>query len=153
MDFEFTTLALTVGGRTRKELTTALTQYGITADANAQQLLQRMPVYPERPYAVRIGVIPASALGFTGPVALSPLLQAAQHAGLKLVPLAVAVELRLQWRKQPAGRVFVASPALGSGPRGFCLQNAAGMLTLNGFTASAAPQWSAATLFAFALAV
>ncbi|WP_056989785.1 hypothetical protein [Lacticaseibacillus camelliae] len=155
MDPQFTTIQLSGGGMTRAALVNALRERHVQTDQAAERLLQTMPVYPgERPYPIRLGLIRARDLGLSQGSTLPHIFQTAQHYGLGLVPLAAAAFLRLQWGDQPAGNVFVASPALSNqGPRGFALTKAAKQLQLHGFFASDDKPWPATTSFAFELSV
>lgn len=155
MNPEFTTIALRIGGMSRKALTTTLTTAHIELDDAARTLLQTMPVYPgERPYPIRLGLMRVRDLGLGQGATLPRLTQAAQHYGLGLVPLAAAVYLRLQWRTQSPGQVFIASPALSnSGPRGFVLVNTNSLMQLHGFYASDDKPFRPDTTFAFELSV
>ncbi|MFD1440257.1 hypothetical protein [Lacticaseibacillus hegangensis] len=155
MNPEFTTIALRVGGMSRQALAAALTAAHIARDDAARTLLQTMPVYPgERSYPIRLGLMHASDLGLGQGATLPRLTQTAQHYGLGLVPLAAAVYLRLQWRTQAPGQVFVASPALSnSGPRGFVLVNTDSRLQLHGFYAGDDEPVEPNTTFAFELSI
>jgi hypothetical protein len=150
-----------VGGNTRQQLRTLLSENHIQINDSAERLLadERFPTSPLT-RMIRCIELDLADLGLVDGATSDRLLATAQAAGLQACPLELAVYLRLQYRDQaegfwgqavleqqaPSGSLTVISEPISADPefpKGFYLRKIKGELWLRGYRAWPEHVWQA----------
>ena len=160
-------LDVTVGGLSRSQLTSALSERGILLNAHAETLLENAVFDSSTAQMVTLTERAVAELGFTEGASLSEILEAAQQQNLLLCPAETGPYLRLALTGQstsadsvmsagraPEGSLTVASAPLSDDdeyPKGFYLRVVDGQAWLRGYRCDDEHIWSADDRFLFRL--
>lgn len=162
-------VAVRVGGLSKAELLSDLSQAGVRLNAAAEALFAdaRFTTSPES-QLVQTAQVSVGSLGFPVGATFETLVERAAKNGLALCPLELGPHFRLQFRDQPEGffgesatrhcappgSLTVASAPLAENedeiPKGFYLRRIDGVLWLRGFYASPNHVYRPHDVFVFA---
>ena len=158
-------LDVVVGGMSRSQLTSALSDRGIVLNVHAETLLESAVFETRTAQTVAVTERTVSELGLPDGGSLSQVFEAAEQQHLSLCPADTGPYLRLAIVEQvgsadsimssgraPAGSLTVASPVLSEDdeyPKGFYLRVVDGQEWLRGYRCDDEHVWSADDRFVF----
>lgn len=158
-------LDVSVGGLTRSQLTTALSERRILLNAHAETLIEHDVFDSNTVQTVAVTERTVGDLGFTDGASLSEILEAAPRQNLSLCPAETGPYLRLALTEQttsadsvmsagraPEGSLTVATAPLSDDdeyPKGFYLRVVDGQEWLRGYRCDDEHIWSANDRFLF----
>jgi hypothetical protein len=149
---------ISIGGLTKEQLISQLTEKGVQFNKYANVLFEHPNFIPsDKPERVTLVTVKLQDLQLSNPCSFEQIVSKALNLGLKLCPLYLGAFLRLSYLDQPEGPYltiasFEPEPKHEideNYPNGFYLRNFESSLWLRGYRATGEPEWPLDNEFIF----